>query len=1501
MNNFTTLLRRTYYSACCMLLIIFLLIPSLAEAQTLPNRYLEDVFTTFETTNVRFGTNIPKVRTTPQLNPFAPFFSLTASLISPNEGDMTTQQQNLDMNIFRPVGDTLTKRPVVVICFGGGFIAGSRADADIREYAERLARRGFVTAAIDYRLGMNIFNQDAAFRAVYRAVQDGRQAVRFFRANAATYGIDPDQVYIGGHSAGGFVSLHNIHLDKVGEIPPQTQFVPSGTYGNSNNWPSLGGLDGVGANTAFDGKANLAFAWAGALGFLSYIEGPDDAPMLQFHSEDDGTVLFGVGAPFPDLDFLADLPTVHGGGSTHPYALSVDATSVFYDTTGLGHNPHTSTAANRALVRDRIGDFMYEERLKPYEAVITGDDELCLAVADDSDNIRTYTLDNADNFHYEWFVTGGTFVTPPTIFSTEVTVKWDTPGIGELGVWLYQRNLARSREPVMLEVNVIPNISITCPADITVAADAGGCTASVTVPVPTTAGCTMVSLTNDFNGTGNASDTYSAGVNAVTWTATDAVGNTATCTMNITVTDDIDPVAVCQNITIALDADGNATIVAAALDGGSTDNCSIASFAASETNFTCADIGDNTVTLTVTDGSGNTDECDAIVTVEDTLAPNAVCQNITIALNASGNASITAADIDNGSTDNCSVATLAASQTSFTCADVGANTVTLTVTDGSGNSSTCTATVTVEDNIAPTAVCQNLSLTLTGTSLTINAADLNDGSTDNCSIASYLFDDTGEASRVLTCTDFGTTTLTLRVTDAAGNSSTCTADVTLDYDLILSYSGEQFNESPDDDGSIDNTIMITANCDIFGGADGDDFVAAGWVTVLHTPAGLTPVITRVNASTLTFSLTGNAAPHDAAANVDNLTVNFSDAAFAVGTAADVTNAIKDDLRVRFDLPTGGGSSFTPPVPMQPAQSFTAIAQSTNSILLNWRASPDNPVRYVIYRRADGETEWTRIARLNPSAREFIDENLEQDTRYFYSLIALRDTERAETRATEVTYPEKPTVSMTQNACNTDFIAKLRAEGEHQNRLFRWYLQAEEGSIIAENLGSFTTPTLSEAKTYYVSALGQKYESQERAAITVEIIATPTAEFTSLSTDRFQYSCGEEAILEVADQGEGVTYRWLRNGQRIAETEEPRFEATEEGAYQVIISRGSCAAVSQNVLLKLNYAPHAEVLGTNLRFCEEGVLSAAAVEGATYEWFKDGESMAITEANRLEISETGNYSVKVMKYGCENISVAKFAEVLPLPETVTLEVSNASLCPDEPLLLTATEVEGATYRWARNGRSIGFSETNTLRREGGGTYSVQISYPGFSCFRRSEEVQVDVLDMPIVRVLKDGSELVLTPERNEPIANVSWYYELRGERQPLPEYENELRIIPTLGTGFYGANVIYQNGCEMEAVANRFFAEGGITGNEPEAPAELRIYPNPASSIVTIADISRVFTNGDLDIEVYDAIGRVVMRKQFTQNELQGDIQLNIGNLANGSYTLRLNGETQVVIKKLIKE
>src|SRR5690606_31371632 len=105
-----------------------------------------------------------------------------------------------------------------------------------------------------------------------------------------------------------------------------------------------------------------------------------------------------------------------------------------------------------------------------------------------------------------------------------------------------------------------------------------------------------------------------------------------------------------------LDATGSASITAAEIDNGSSDSCGIASMTLSQYDFDCSHVGDNTVTLTVTDLNGNMETATANVTVEDVTAPVAVTQNITIQLDATGTASISATSIDNGSTDSCGIA-----------------------------------------------------------------------------------------------------------------------------------------------------------------------------------------------------------------------------------------------------------------------------------------------------------------------------------------------------------------------------------------------------------------------------------------------------------------------------------------------------------------------------------------------------------------------------------------------------------------------------------------------------------------------------------------------------------------------------------------------------------------------------------------------------------------------------------------------------------------------------
>jgi hypothetical protein len=298
-------------------------------------------------------------------------------------------------------------------------------------------------------------------------------------------------------------------------------------------------------------------------------------------------------------------------------------------------------------------------------------------------------------------------------------------------------------------------------------------------------GTTSINTSQINNGsTGNCTMTYQLtksnfncadiGPNTIYLIATDAAGNVNAASATVTVVDAIKPTVITQNLTISLDATGNGSITTTQVDNGSFDNCSIATLALSMSSFDCSNVGNNTVYLIATDANGNVDSASVIITVQDVIKPTVIAQNVTLSLDATGSASITTAEVDNGSSDNCGNVTLTLSKSSFDCSNIGNNTVYLIATDANGNVDTASALITVEDVISPTAITQNLTLSLDAlgqASLTTNQID--NGSNDNCShtltVSKSSFD----------CSNIGNNTVYLIATDASGNVDSASASITV--------------------------------------------------------------------------------------------------------------------------------------------------------------------------------------------------------------------------------------------------------------------------------------------------------------------------------------------------------------------------------------------------------------------------------------------------------------------------------------------------------------------------------------------------------------------------------------------------------------------------------------------------------------------------------------------------------------------------------------------------
>ena len=155
----------------------------------------------------------------------------------------------------------------------------------------------------------------------------------------------------------------------------------------------------------------------------------------------------------------------------------------------------------------------------------------------------------------------------------------------------------------------------------------------------------------------------------------------------------------------------------------------------------------------------------------------ALCQDITIELDAFGMAEIAAEDIDNGSAAASGTTNLiyTINQSVFNCDDIGANEVTMTITAANGEQTSCSSTVTVLDNLDPTAVCQDITIELDDDGVVyLFPPDIDGGSFDNCAL-SYLDID----QSLFDCSSSSLNNVLLTAFDESGNENTCVAEVTV--------------------------------------------------------------------------------------------------------------------------------------------------------------------------------------------------------------------------------------------------------------------------------------------------------------------------------------------------------------------------------------------------------------------------------------------------------------------------------------------------------------------------------------------------------------------------------------------------------------------------------------------------------------------------------------------------------------------------------------------------
>lgn len=184
-----------------LLIISFLLTAIFAKAQTKQLRYKDLVF--------------PDADVTEDLS------------YAPADSASSKEKNSYLFDLYQPKGDNATMRPLIIWMHGGGFKFGSKEAKGIKLWSKTFAQRGYVCAAINYRLSKKnpLFHYKVLVQASYYACQDAKMAVRFFRTHAKEYNIDPDKIVLGGNSAGGMIAMQTAYstdteFSKFADLPP---------------------------------------------------------------------------------------------------------------------------------------------------------------------------------------------------------------------------------------------------------------------------------------------------------------------------------------------------------------------------------------------------------------------------------------------------------------------------------------------------------------------------------------------------------------------------------------------------------------------------------------------------------------------------------------------------------------------------------------------------------------------------------------------------------------------------------------------------------------------------------------------------------------------------------------------------------------------------------------------------------------------------------------------------------------------------------------------------------------------------------------------------------------------------------------------------------------------------------------------------------------------------------------------------------------------------------
>lgn len=963
---------------------------------------------------------------------------------------------------------------------------------------------------------------------------------------------------------------------------------------------------------------------------------------------------------------------------------------------------------------------------------------------------------------------------------------------------------------------------VTCPADVTVSAAAGQCSAIVNYSSATaTDNCSTPTVTQTLGL--QSGSLFPVGTTPVTFTATDASGNTSTCTFNVTVEDNEAPTLETCN------------------GGTFTINISPAATYLDETTWTLTDGGGNVV------GSGGPYGTSAVTAtvVANTGGP------FTFNIETQGTFNDNAADWS----VSCSGSVIASGSLA------GGN----TNTQGGiccGTTPGCPANITA----TVTTGCTKVVTFATPTGF------------DNCSGAVTVTQIAGLPSG--SAFPIGTTTNTFEATDAAGNTSTCSFDVII-YDTIqpvfnpIGCSGGTFTVTIAPGATfLDETTwtLTDANNNVVGSGGPYGTSSVSTTVVANTGGPFTFSIETQgtfndNAAIWSISCSGSVVasgslPGGTTASQGGICCGGS------GCPADVivnTDAGACGAVVTYTTPTATDNCSTPTVTQTSGlpsgslfpvgtttNTFEAQDSSGNTVLCSFTVTvTDNEVPVITCPAdlainadaglctASAVTLGTPITSDNCGVAT-VTNNAPSTfpvgaTSVVWTVTDVNGNTATCTQTVTVLDAELPVINCPANITTCNPVVTFAATATDNCGVAGITYSTASGSTFA--VGTTTVTVTATDVNGNVAT----------CTFDVTVNATPVV---SLGADVVQ--CGGSLTLDAGNAG--ATYAWSDNSS--AQT----LVVTSSGNYAVTVTNAAGCTATDDVDVTIH--PAASVnLGPDVSQCAGGSVTLdAGNAGASFAWSTNDTTQSIS------VTTAATYSVTVTDAnGCT--ATDDVAVIFETPPTVNLG-ADVVQCGGSVTLNAGNA--GATYAWSNN------ATTQTINVTTSATYTVTVT--NSSGCTGTDAVTVTINALPQV-TFSLPADTFCTTDGNVTLTGglpTGGTYSGNGVSNGV--------FSPSTGAGSYVITYSYTdgNGCSNTATDNIFVKV--CVGISDIASGTIKLYPNPAADYV---ELSIDGMKGQLNVEIFDMLGQAVKAVKGNVETGNYKQVINVTDLASASYLVRV--------------